>query len=195
MFIDIAIPSGNEEKFIEVAKKLDTKELIFLYEDKKNMEKANLSDSEDFKIYTGLIVQKNNIQKGKQDFNFAPAKRQFFENKHLDYVFEAEQEEKKDHLHYRKSGLNQIRCNLANKKEIIIGFSFNQLLKENNKEIILGRMMQNAKLCRKYGCEAKIASFARNPYELRYRKDLIAFGQEIGLTHKEAKQAVMHRKL
>ena len=58
----------------------------------------------------------------------------------------------------RKFGLEEIGeketgkkiCKLANKNKIAIGFNFNDILKSKNKGQLIGRMMQNAKLCKKY---------------------------------------------
>jgi RNase P/RNase MRP subunit p30 len=56
--------------------------------------------------------------------------------------------------------------------------------------MILGRIMQNIKLARKYKMKIKLASFARNPYELRDCNDLLSFGILVGLHPSEAKKAL-----
>jgi RNase P/RNase MRP subunit p30 len=80
---------------------------------------------------------------------------------------------RKDYLHQRASGLNHIMCELAKKNNIVIGFSYSQLLNnEDNMPTILGRMAQNIKLCQKYKVKTIIGSFAENPFSLRAPHDI-----------------------
>ncbi len=189
MFIDVAIPDGNEEEFIAQAKKLGTNGLIFLYE--KEPKKI---EAKDFRILVGLVA-KGNTHKKKGALLFSRGERAHFENPKTDVVFEIEKDTKKDKTHYRSAGLNQVLCQLAKEKNISIAFSFNQVLLAKDKGTLLGKMMQNAKLCRKYKNNLLTASFARNPCELRYYKDLISFGIVLGLHPSEAKDAVLNRKI
>ncbi|MBU1201939.1 MAG: hypothetical protein KKA51_05530 [Nanoarchaeota archaeon] len=179
MFIDVAIPNNNEEAFISFAKKIGTKELIFLYEkeEKKNFEKIKKLNTKEFLVFTAITRQ----QSKKYDYNFSTGSRNDFENKSTDYVYEIEKDTKKDNYHYRQSGLNQVLCALAKEKDITIAFSFNLLLTSKNKETVLGKMMQNARLCNKYKVKTIVASFARKPNELRNEKDLSSFGAVLGL--------------
>ena len=107
--------------------------------------------------------------------------RKIFENKSVDIVIGLENLEDRDDLHYRKSGLDDVLCNLANKNRISVGFSFSDFLNAKDKSKVIGRMMQNAMLCKKYKVNAVVASFARNNYEMRIAKDLEAFGRVIGI--------------
>ena len=59
---------------------------------------------------------------------------------------------------------------------------------------ILGRMMQNVKICRKYKTKMIVFSFAENKKEMRDVKDLISFGRVIGMTPGEAKKSVEFKK-
>ena len=90
--------------------------------------------------------------------------RNIFENKRVDIVTGLENIEDKDDLHYRKSGLDHVLCNLANKNRISVGFSFFDVLNAKDRGKILGRMMQNAMLCKKYKVNVVVASFARDKY-------------------------------
>ena len=96
----------------------------------------------------------------------------------------------KDNLHFRNSGLNQVSCKLARENEIAIGFSFNDVLNSDNKSLLIGRLKQNTKLCRKFKVKIVLASFAKNKYEMRHAKDLIAFGRVIGMNGEEVKKAM-----
>jgi len=192
MFIDIAIPSGNEEKFVERAKLLGAKGIIFLYDkDKKeNLEAVEKLNSKDFKVYSAFL---NKLSK-KYDFFFSIGTRQDFENRKTSVIFDLEKQPKKDNFHYKSSGMNQVLAKLAKEKNICIGFNFNAVLRGKNKPLVLGRMMQNVVLCKKYKAKMLIASFAKKPNNLRFWKDLISFGVVLGMNQKEATGAV-NRKL
>lgn len=107
--------------------------------------------------------------------------RDIFEDSRVDIVVGLENIEGKDNLHYRKSGLDHVLCGLANKNKISVGFSFSDVLHAKDKGKVIGRMMQNAMLCKKYKVNAVVASFAKDKYEMRLRNDLEAFGRVIGI--------------
>ena len=94
----------------------------------------------------------------------------------------------KDNFHFRSSGLDQVMCKLANKNNIAIGFSLSSLINP----LLLGRMKQNIRLCRKYGVKMKFFTFAKNKYELRNREDLLGFLRAFGMTGKEAKESLSY---
>ena len=54
--------------------------------------------------------------------------------------------------------------------------------------------MQNVRLCRKYKVRMVLASFAHDPWEMRSAYDLLAFGQVLGMTPKEATVALNFTK-
>jgi RNase P/RNase MRP subunit p30 len=103
------------------------------------------------------------------------------ENKKVDILLSPEKNTKKDNLHYRASGLNHILCKLAHKNNIVIGFNFSELLnsKSSERAKILGRMLQNAKLCKKYKVNTVFATFAKDKYELRSKAILDSFKRVI----------------
>jgi len=74
-----------------------------------------------------------------------------------------------------------VLCNLANKNGISVGFSFFDVLNAKDRGKIIGRMMQNAMLCKKYRVNIVVGSFARDKYDFRLRNDLEAFGRVIGI--------------
>ncbi len=120
--------------------------------------------------------------------------REVLENKRADILISAESYGGVDTTHFRNSGLNQVLCKLAFKNGIAIAFNFNDILKTKGAErsLLLGRMMQNVRLCRKYENKMIIASFASNKYELKSASDLISFGITMGMTPKEAKESLMN---
>ncbi len=96
----------------------------------------------------------------------------------------------KDHLHFRKTALNQVTAKLAKKNGIIIAFSLAKLFNATNKSQVMGRWMQSFRLCRKYGLKVIVASFALNKHGMRSPHDIIALLKVLGMTGKEAKQAL-----
>jgi len=116
--------------------------------------------------------------------------RKAAENKFVDIILGLENIEKKDSLHKRESGLNEVICKLAKKNKIAIGFPFNSILHSDIKSQLFGRMMQNVELCKKYGVRMVLASFAETKWDVRSYHELFSFGLVLGMTPKEAKDAL-----
>ncbi len=145
-------------------------------------EKFNLGFS---RVYS---CKEFNIAYGKED------NRKLLENKKLDILVSPEKTRKKDFIHHRNSGLNQVLCKLAKKNNIAIGISFNDILKSKEKDKLIGRIMQNIRLCRKYKVKMVLASFATNKFEMRDARDLISLGVCFGMNPGEAKKALNFNK-
>jgi len=133
----------------------------------------------------GLIV----IKGANDDIN-----RAALENRRTDILLNPENESEKDFIHFRNSGLNQVLCKLANKNKTAIGFSFSILMNSEKKELVLGRMMQNVFLCRKYKVKMVLGSFAKKENEIKNEKELMSFGKVIGMNGKEIKEGLNFRK-
>ena len=166
---DIVFPNNNEKEFLEIAGKLGT-ELIFVYDYNP-------------KIKEGVLVNKKNIMKAKDNL-FVKAEednRFYFDDKRKKTIFDLELSQRMDFMHHRNSGLNQVLCKLANKNSITIGFSFSSILYSTGakRAIILGRMKQNLRLCKKYKVKILFASFASKPEDLRNLNDIKAFFESI----------------
>ncbi|MBS3095271.1 hypothetical protein J4231_01180 [Candidatus Woesearchaeota archaeon] len=118
--------------------------------------------------------------------------RAILEKKKVDILTSTENIDKQDSLHYRNSGLNHVLCKIAYKNNIAIAFNFNDLLKAKGIErsILIGRMSQNVRLCRKYKLITVLASFATAKLELKNTYDLKSFGILLGMTPKEAKESL-----
>ncbi len=188
--IDFVFPNKNEEEFVEMARKLGYNSLCFVYSLKDfNSKKKKYSG---FNVKYGVLVDEKKIPKLKSaDFVLVKCSdntRNVIEKNKDIIVFGFEQDNKKDLIHQRRSGLNHIICNLAAKNNIKIGFSFGCLLNANNQQrnILLGRIVSNIKLCRKYKTKIVIGSFASNPYEMRAFNDLIALFSTLQLHPSEA---------
>jgi len=205
--IDIVIPNNNEEEFITIADKLGYKDLVFLYsfdnyiniKNNTNKNKEIKGKNKKIKIHYGILAGQKNIQKinnklkNKNDFitiKCSNVNREVLEKPKTNLIFALEEYGWKDYMHQRASGLNQILCRLANKNKVIIGFSISSLLDSRNQSIILGRIIQNIALCRKFKVKTVIGSFAQNPYQMRSPHDIISLFTMLGMHEKEAKDSL-----
>jgi len=204
MFIDLVLPKNNEKEFIEIAERLKINGLCFVYsfknkEDflKKNEKMKNLQEKTEIKLFSGIIADSRNISKAKKLSKIVIYKstgndRHAIEKSKTNIIFDLETVAARDSMHHRNSGLNQILCRLANKNNVMIGFSFSGILNTDGitKSQILGRMMQNIRLCRKYKVKVVIASFAERPYDMRPCPDLKSVFISLGMHPKEANDSL-----
>ncbi|MBN2141714.1 hypothetical protein JW711_00135 [Candidatus Woesearchaeota archaeon] len=170
MKTDILCPAGNENELAVFAAKLGFYEIIFLYQDLKA--KPDLSFSSKLRLRKGVLVRSVNdvsAAKSRFDFVFAPAERPFFESRSVDFVVDAEQASPgKDFFYQRRAGLDDPMCKLAKERNIRV--VFNAGFSEDS--TLLGRMSQNAALCRKHKVGFLVATFARDAFGMRAPKDL-----------------------
>ena len=153
----------------------------------------NLGFDEILEVKINKINSSNQIQKIKEDLVIirgGKLNREISTSKKVHILLSPELYKEEDSLHQRNSGLNQVICKLANKNKVAIGINFNEILKLNNREKRLGKIIQNIKLCRKYKVRMVLATFATNQSELRSPVELMAFAQSLGMTPKEAKDAL-----
>jgi RNase P/RNase MRP subunit p30 len=177
--MDIVFPKGNEPLFVEMASKLGYTSLCFVY-DIKSFPAGKLKYDIDVKY--GVLCSEKDVFKAKKlsDAVFVKAPenaRHLVESNKNISVFDFEYNLQKDFLHQKRSGLNHILCSLCLKNNIKICFSFNSLLKTEVgfRDVILGRIEANIRLCRKYKNSVVFGSFASSPYEMRAFKDLSCF--------------------
>lgn len=200
--IDIVLPQNNEKEFTQMAEKLGYNTLIFLYKTEKEIKQTT---SNQIKIKPGIITTNGGKGKHLTFLQSGEKDQQIIENNPTNAFFGFESKAEKDYIHQRASGLNNIMCELARKNDVLVCFSFNQLLKSYKTKSklnivqqdttmvraqILGRMMQNIKLCRKHNVKTAIASFATTPYEMRAPKDLQAMFQVLGMHLEDARKAI-----
>ena len=120
--------------------------------------------------------------------------RAALENKYIDVLLNPGFFNEKDFMHSRNSGLNQVLCKLAKKNDIAIGFGFSDLIHFEKKEILLGRMMQNISLCRKFKVKMVLGSFANKDIEIKNKNELMSFGKIIGMDGREIKESLNFKK-
>lgn len=130
------------------------------------------------------------IQGGDDDLT-----RQALSSKFVDILLDPHEGSRRDFMHHRDSGLNQVLCHLAREHSIAVGFSLQSILRAKNRAGSLGRIMQNIQLCRKYKVRMVIGSFASNAWEERNEKDLQALFKVLGMTGKEVQMDFVEERL
>ena len=120
--------------------------------------------------------------------------RSALENKNIDILLSSELSNQKDFIHFRNSGLNQVLCKIAKKNNVALGFSFSDLINSEKKELILGRMIQNVSLCKKYKVRMVLGSFANKDIEIKNRSELMSFGKILGMNGNEINHALNFKK-
>ncbi len=86
-------------------------------------------------------------------------------------------------------GLDYIMAKLAKKNSVSIEFNFRSLLfsYKKSRSDVFARMLENAKLVRKYRMPFILTSGAIESHDLRSPSELISFGKVLGLNPKEIK--------
>ena len=186
--IDLVMPQNNEAEFLKIAERLGYDKIIFLYDTAK---KINQVKHDKIKVITAVITTQGGKAKYPTFLQSGDKDQQIIENNPPNAAFGFEAKSERDYLHQRASGLNNTICTFTQKNNVIIVFSFSQLLKstKTKRAQILGRLKQNIKLCRKHKVKTAIASFATTPYEMRAPKDLQALFQVMGMHPAEAQKA------
>jgi len=202
MFADIALPNDNEKEFAITASKLGIKKLYFLYdfndynEDKIQKKLEGLSDC-NVSIEAGFIVDLKNLNRAAQSQKLTAAKSSekdvaFIESKKINMIYGFEEINRKDYLHQRASGLNQVVCRAAKKNNVAVGFSYGNLLSKDRSinSMIIGRMMQNITLCQKYKNKTIIGCFSSNPLHLRNPNDIESIFALFGMNNQKIKESL-----
>ena len=105
------------------------------------------------------------------------------EKTEADMVFGQELVNPEDSMHFRRGGLDQVICKIAANRKKIVGFSFREILDSEGKERskLIGRMMFNVKLCKKYGVRVFLGNFSEDRWEMRGKHELKAFERILNL--------------
>lgn len=196
MIAEIVLPNDNEEEFIEIASKLSIKKLFLLYDfdkydEEKIQKKLNSVKNKKVNVETGFIVNQKNMKKASDRFRLLVVKssdkdRFFLESKKIKVIYGLEEIHKKDYIHHRASGLNHTICEIARQNNAAIGFSYSSLLNKPSQtaSLIIGRIIQNIRLCNKYNVKTIVGSFSGSPLELRAPHDVAALFKIFGM-HEE----------
>jgi RNase P/RNase MRP subunit p30 len=180
-YTDLVFPRNNEEKLLEMAKRLGIKHLIFCYELKdpllkdRGKEVAMLSTEQlttEFAVYVTTQQEVGKAQ-GITKNVVAAGRPEMFDDKRVKYIINFEAAKRDDFIHHRNSGLNQVFLAAAERSQKTVLVSARQLIAgEVPPAVVLGRMMQNNTFYRKYKTAVLVVSAAREPLEMRAPRDL-----------------------
>ena len=198
----MVFPKGNENLFIEMAVRLGIEKIAFAYEfSGRGDASAIKSEVEKFQKDAGLRLavlfeaEEKGIYKVHDFGERAIAKgslnsRETIARYRPDFIYDLELSESKDFAKFRNSGLDKATCQFAKKYGVTVVFSFSSLLNASDFPQLLGRMIQNFKLCKKYDVKTSIASLASSPAEMRGPHDLKSFLLSMGMYSGSAKKSL-----
>jgi RNase P/RNase MRP subunit p30 len=168
--------NGRENEFAEMAEKLGYTKLIILVKTVDALKIPLVKNKVTVKYALFIDTPNKNkvieqVRKAKNAgcLSFVVAQNQKFDRFIVEKtgatgIVDVEFVHPKDHLHFRRSGLDQVMCRFAHEKKKIIVASFSHLLRD--KRNILGRIAQNIRFCKKYDIEYLLGSFATTPLEM-----------------------------
>lgn len=167
----VYVQEGQEEAFVERALLLGYDELVFVYE--KQPKKPFLTE----KIKICPLIKNKKTNEGY----FVLGTSLTTLPKSTTHLVANEFETEKDFVHQRRSGLNHVVLKSCQEKNVVVLFAFAPLQSMNSLEqsTILGRMKQNALLCKKYKVPLALTSLATTPQEMRHAKDVQALSRSL----------------
>ena len=118
--------------------------------------------------------------------------RRIVESLKVDYLISPESRKRKNNLKQRDSGINHVVAKIAKEKNITFVINMSEIISLNNKEKILKfeQFIQNIKICRKIGCNIKIASLAKNKKNIIDEYGRKSFGISLGMSSIQSVNAV-----
>ena len=182
---DIVFPQHNEKEFIQVAERLGYTDIVFVYAKKKDVPELKA-----FK--TKVVLHAATLFPQRSLLTLAAAKdnlRHLLEHKKPDVIFGQEMMFSRDYMHQRGSGLDKVVCHIMHQQGNMLALSLHQL-RGGKRAMIMGRIMQNIKLARKYKVQTVVASFAKTPQEMRSPHDIKALFTVLGMHSAEAKASL-----
>ncbi|MBU0757191.1 MAG: hypothetical protein KKF44_03945 [Nanoarchaeota archaeon] len=179
---DIVLPQNNELGIIKMAETLGWKELCLAYDRPTDI--ASFRRKTVIKLISGVVAEPGAEQRfvGKCDIILsktfdASTVRTLCERGFAQIFFGLEQSPKPDFMHHRNSGLNHVICEIMKEKGISIALDFSSILNSGGKQraVLLGRMKQNLVFAKKYALAVVIATFAKEPLEMRAPNTFTSF--------------------
>jgi hypothetical protein len=115
-------------------------------------------------------------------------KREVIES-NIDAATDIETTGKKDFMHHRNSGLDQVTATILTQRANPYILNLRAFLNADNQEQLLGRIQQNVKIAKKFGIPVVFATFAENIDELPTQHDQEAFWRALGVHAKLVKNS------
>ncbi|MBI4176568.1 MAG: hypothetical protein HY518_05160, partial [Candidatus Aenigmarchaeota archaeon] len=197
MFYDLCLRPDNIEKAIEFARKLGWEGIGLLFNDLRQAEEAKKNIQKNIDVTPGIMIKtdktgemqkmvKQNRMKSElivvegvsEEIN-----RAALETEEVDILIMDPKAE---------TGFNHIMARLAQKNNVAVCFSFQDLLHSNKKmrADVFHRYLEIAKLCRKFRSPFVVSSCAQSEWDLRSPSDLLSFGRLLGFSDPQIKNAM-----
>ena len=205
-YFDLLLPRENEAELASEASKLGiTPVFLYPFKDRKELQHKKDALKKTIKDihYVGVYVIPKHAGELKKiaklwleaDFlaviNPGELVRLAVSNPRIDAVFRVPTIIGRDSTEYRKSNWNAILTNIAVSNRVSYGIDFSYFLENSGYSLakILGREMQNVRLCRRKS-KILIASLAQNAWQLRMPDNLSALARVLGLNAGQSRTAV-----
>lgn len=208
MKYDLLLPRENEAELATAAKKLGiTPIFLYPFRDRKEIQrkrdelKKTLRDNSHFVGVYVIPKSSGDIKRLTKQFwlsadflaviNPGELARLAVSNPRIDAVFRVPSIIGRDSTEYRRSNFNAILANIASQNKVAYGLDFSYFLENSGYSLakLLGREMQNIRLCRRK-TKILMASMAKTAMELRLPENLSAMGRVLGLNSLQSKAAV-----
>ena len=176
----------KDKKIEETAKKLGFERILFVKQIEKPEYFNKLEKEKNKRQFDACLIKTKNLEIMRKfidkAYNFFEyilvlgtsdeINRSSLEHKKVFALVAPEFSRGKDFLYQRNAGLNHVLCKLAraNKKSII--FRFSDITEAQNKSLILGKIAQSIKICKKYGTNYLFINFCSHPKEMMHEKEL-----------------------
>jgi len=180
--VDKVVELEEMDRRLSAARLFGHKEILLLFtkhdKDNQSIIRALNEKSRGF-VSAILAKDQNQARSLRKQYGavLAPPRRDMVECKAVTHIFNPEQQPRQDFIHHRNSGMNQVLLKLckAHGKELVTTLS----VLGAQPTVILGRMMQNARWCRKYKVPYHMTSGARTLWEQRDADCLRALEREL----------------
>jgi RNase P/RNase MRP subunit p30 len=106
------------------------------------------------------------------------------EKKLVDGIIHTELQGRKDSVHYRRSGIDDVLAKFMAKNKVAYVIDMEALLDSKEPDVVLGRVMQNIMLCKKFKTKISVVNADANS------EILISFLETLGMDRKDAKGAI-----
>ncbi len=176
------------KKIEEIAKEKGYDNVYFI----KEIFSVDNKAFEDSKEYNSCLINIENLENFRKAIDKCQSRFKFIfvlgsdniinrvalENRKVFGLISPEFNRKFDYVHYKNSGLNQILAKIAKSENKMLIEDLGFLKSELSKKIksqIMGRILQNYMLARKYKFDFTIIFIARNPKEIMKSKDIQEF--------------------
>jgi hypothetical protein len=180
---DLCFPHGNEEALCQMALALGTTHLILCYplsdplvKDRKK-EVAMLAHEGLTTEFAVIVRNQDEVAKAMHLTRtiVGPARLELYEDKRVTHLIGIESGRREDFIHHRNSGLTQVLIAQAIRTEKTLLVDLSALHGPFPQPVIIGRIMQNNTLFKKYAPRTLVVSAGKTPFDLRSPHDRANF--------------------